>query len=653
MSIVDPIKYYGSTASGGVSRILKASGYSFSQVLWQTGRGINDSEWNLLQQMYNERIAEVGQQIWIEGFTKKGALDFTGSNNSFLVSPSAVFAQGHMLRVANPDAASEKATVSLPAPPGSGSRTDLVWIEFWFAEVERSGASEAASTAIQKYGGADNSTYTNDLLDGTIAVETTRRVQLRWRYRSVATSTAITDAVVLARGDAAAAIAGKTFTVLANSMGTNTNIYRAGAGNSTDAAVATGFGCIDGYVYALPCFTVARTAGVTAITSPNVTDIRTNGGVITVASPLILTASNSSETPLTIIGAASQTAKLLLFKDSAANIIAAVGPLGQASFGADLSTTAEVLVAGTWAPASATARALALTGTLKPNASSGIAQALYIQPTIDKTNTLTQVAGVYVDNPAISGASAITSAYGVFIKSQTRGATNNYGLYVEAPSAGATDNFSIYSLGNIRLDGILYWGAAASAISDRPGSGSPEGAVTAPPGSTYRDTANGLFYVKRTGTGNTGWKLEGSMQAVICAVRTIADVNSNATRTPVPWDSIITGNDTNTMWAGSAPTHLTAQVEGVYEIDFIGEGDTGNGATPYIYFKRFNSDGTGGMDFGYTSAPQIAGTNFASLRMRRLIYLTVGQYVVVDFNNQNTRHLKTGAVCSANLVATP
>ncbi len=37
------------------------------------------------------------------------------------------------------------------------------------------------------------------------------------------------------------------------------------------------------------------------------------------------------------------------------------------------------------------------------------------------------------------------------------------------------------------------------------GTGSPEGVVTANPGATYLDTSNGFFYVKATGTGNTGW----------------------------------------------------------------------------------------------------------------------------------------------------
>ena len=39
------------------------------------------------------------------------------------------------------------------------------------------------------------------------------------------------------------------------------------------------------------------------------------------------------------------------------------------------------------------------------------------------------------------------------------------------------------------------------------GAGSPEGSLTASPGATYYDTTGDDFYVKKTGTGDTGWQL--------------------------------------------------------------------------------------------------------------------------------------------------
>jgi hypothetical protein len=49
-------------------------------------------------------------------------------------------------------------------------------------------------------------------------------------------------------------------------------------------------------------------------------------------------------------------------------------------------------------------------------------------------------------------------------------------------------------------------GAGTGGGGGLTGAGSPEGAVTANPGTTYYDPATGAFWVKATGTGtNTGW----------------------------------------------------------------------------------------------------------------------------------------------------
>jgi len=58
------------------------------------------------------------------------------------------------------------------------------------------------------------------------------------------------------------------------------------------------------------------------------------------------------------------------------------------------------------------------------------------------------------------------------------------------------------------LDGAL--DSLTTTVTDAPtlrrsGSGSPEGVVTATPGTTYQDTTNGVFYTKRSGSGTTGW----------------------------------------------------------------------------------------------------------------------------------------------------
>ena len=51
------------------------------------------------------------------------------------------------------------------------------------------------------------------------------------------------------------------------------------------------------------------------------------------------------------------------------------------------------------------------------------------------------------------------------------------------------------------------------------GAGTPEGAVTAPIGSKYLDTTNGVCFIKNTGVGNTGWIQNASLSDLPSAVQ--------------------------------------------------------------------------------------------------------------------------------------
>ncbi len=65
-----------------------------------------------------------------------------------------------------------------------------------------------------------------------------------------------------------------------------------------------------------------------------------------------------------------------------------------------------------------------------------------------------------------------------------------------------TDTGAIYQ----KQDGV--WtsiGSGATGGGGLAGTGSPEGSVTADPGQTYLDTTANSLWIKKTGTGNTGW----------------------------------------------------------------------------------------------------------------------------------------------------
>ena len=65
----------------------------------------------------------------------------------------------------------------------------------------------------------------------------------------------------------------------------------------------------------------------------------------------------------------------------------------------------------------------------------------------------------------------------------------------------ATDAVTLYAIFGV---GSMT-GGGGGASAGYAGSGSPEGAQTANTGATYYNTADGSFWVKSTGTGNTGW----------------------------------------------------------------------------------------------------------------------------------------------------
>ena len=76
---------------------------------------------------------------------------------------------------------------------------------------------------------------------------------------------------------------------------------------------------------------------------------------------------------------------------------------------------------------------------------------------------------------------------------------------------GATSSYPAFKRDNANVKIILADDSGYTAVQSlyqRFGSGSPEGVVTAPVGAVYHRTNGGAgtsFYVKESGSGNTGW----------------------------------------------------------------------------------------------------------------------------------------------------
>lgn len=119
------------------------------------------------------------------------------------------------------------------------------------------------------------------------------------------------------------------------------------------------------------------------------------------------------------------------------------------------------------------------------------------------------VIGQYIPNASKGAASTITRLAGQYIVQQTQGGTANANVMIDAGSGTVpAGTWSIYndSTRENLYKGPIRWGASGPLSAF--GSGTPEGVVTAPVGSTFRRTDGGAgtsFYVKESGTGNTGW----------------------------------------------------------------------------------------------------------------------------------------------------
>jgi len=116
--------------------------------------------------------------------------------------------------------------------------------------------------------------------------------------------------------------------------------------------------------------------------------------------------------------------------------------------------------------------------------------------------------GLWCSSPIMT-AGSLTRAEGVRIDDVTAGSTANANLALGAtqPTSGNWAVYNISARDNLMAGKVVY-GTAAGPFEATPGTGSPEGVVTAPVGSTYRRTDGGAatsFYVKESGTGSTGW----------------------------------------------------------------------------------------------------------------------------------------------------
>lgn len=277
---------------------------AYESVVIQEGKPVIDWEMNLRSevdtdygfQRANQRFVPSGWLIGDFLETSDGLGSYVpltpivGNENQINILSATLNVNGWSLKFEF----SETSTIdlnelNLPTPPAGGSRTDLVVLEVWRALIApvSSVANKSPTGLILRHGNVkalDPENLTDDLLDPNFAQESTKRVQIQYRYRVIegvdmdTFPDGLDDPTVVANtvSDFTGPGADGAVTVLTYSpVSDDAGLWRAGAGDSTDAGI---LGTIDGRIYAIPVCAVFR-RNTTAFDR----DTNLNGGVLIVS----------------------------------------------------------------------------------------------------------------------------------------------------------------------------------------------------------------------------------------------------------------------------------------------------------------------------------------------------------------------------------
>lgn len=205
---------------------------NFQAVRFGADAPLLETELNELQDIQNEQRKQLIRDTMPSGFIKLSTLDYTSMettpNTIILKDESVAYVNGERIYIP------AGTRITLPVPPTIGSRQDFVLLEMWGEEID-------STEDVEKFGGEGQDTLTNYIKDSRIGVETSRRIQIKWRLRAVENTSSLTS--VNAKGQ------------LENES--TTKFAKVETDNGLYIATVTG-ASVDNKVYALPMFTVYR-----------------------------------------------------------------------------------------------------------------------------------------------------------------------------------------------------------------------------------------------------------------------------------------------------------------------------------------------------------------------------------------------------------
>jgi hypothetical protein len=267
-----------------VSGYLDPDGRNFEQAVYQAGKPVLDKELNLAEDITSAFGLNLTRRISTSGWLTEDHLNKSDpmagffnvsatANTLSLVNSLRAVVNGWLVEVAYTNHNASNQLDLGAGPAGNGAkRTDLVILEVWRKLISASPSTDGKSTGARiwrngnvKVPALDDASlnYADDILDVTVASETTKRVQIQYRLRAVsgvdlfAYPAGLDDPSVVARSvppNVATPDGNVTaFTYTNQSANGDAGLWRAGDGNPANT-----LSTVDGYMYAIPLVAVFR-----------------------------------------------------------------------------------------------------------------------------------------------------------------------------------------------------------------------------------------------------------------------------------------------------------------------------------------------------------------------------------------------------------
>ena len=269
----------------GTSGWLDPEGRNWETTVYQASKPVLDKELNLTQDNEQDVERRIRLRSFTSGWIAEDLLDSADMTEGIWVAnatadrlemPQDIRAcvNGWMIRVASTGSTAVNILDLSAAPAGAGAqRTDMVVLEVWrrlldAASVSVLGKSPAGRIWLNgnvKIAAADDLglNFVDDIEDGTLGSESTKRVQIQYRLRVIdnvdlfANPYGIDDPIAVANSVPAAPAAPDGVATLFNytnqTAAGDPGLWRAG-----DGSPANTLGTVDGYMYAIPLMAIVR-----------------------------------------------------------------------------------------------------------------------------------------------------------------------------------------------------------------------------------------------------------------------------------------------------------------------------------------------------------------------------------------------------------